>query len=134
MILAITHQGVWATGRRKTATARVQLVPGDGNIVVNDRSLDDYFPMPIMREKVLSPLRLTNTINKYDVLADVEGGGISGQAGALRHGIARGLQDIQPELREPLKKRGFLTRDPRMKERRKYGLKKARKAPQFSKR
>lgn len=132
--MAITHQGVWATGRRKTATARVQLVPGDGNIVVNDRSLDDYFPMPIMREKVLSPLRLTNTINKYDVLADVEGGGISGQAGALRHGIARGLQDIQPELREPLKKRGFLTRDPRMKERRKYGLKKARKAPQFSKR
>lgn len=124
----------WATGRRKTSTARVRLIPGEGRIEVNGRELDDYFPMPILREQVLSPLRLTNTVNEYDIIADVKGGGISGQAGALRHGIARGLQKVQPELRDRLKKRGFLTRDPRMKERRKYGLKKARKAPQFSKR
>ncbi len=112
----------------------MRLIPGEGRIEVNGRELDDYFPMPILREQVLSPLRLTNTVNEYDIIADVKGGGISGQAGALRHGIARGLQKVQPELRDRLKKRGFLTRDPRMKERRKYGLKKARKAPQFSKR
>lgn len=129
-----TKTHYWATGRRKTATARVRLIPGEGRIRVNERELDDYFPMPILREKVLSPLRLTDTVSEYDIIADVKGGGISGQAGALRHGIARGLQKVQPELRDRLKKRGFLTRDPRMKERRKYGLKKARKAPQFSKR
>ena len=124
----------WGTGRRKKAVARVRLIPGDGRIVVNDSTLDDYFPLATMREKVMTPLRVTNTISEYDVIAKVHGGGVSGQAGALRHGIARALVAAEPELRARLRKAGFLTRDPRMKERYKYGLKKARKAPQFSKR
>lgn len=124
----------WGTGRRKKAVARVRLIPGDGRIVVNDSTLDDYFPLATMRERVMTPLRVTNTISEYDVIAKVHGGGVSGQAGALRHGIARALVAAEPELRPRLRKAGFLTRDPRMKERYKYGLKKARKAPQFSKR
>ncbi len=124
----------WGTGRRKKAVARVRLVPGEGRIVVNDSDVDDYFPLAIMRERVLAPLRLTNTVSEYDVYAKVHGGGISGQAGAVRHGVARAISLAQPEMRPRLKKMGFLTRDPRMKERRKYGLKKARKASQFSKR
>ncbi len=122
------------TGRRKKAVARVRLVPGDGRIEVNERDFEEYFALATMRERALAPLRLADRTSKYDVLARVEGGGISGQAGALRHGIARALVEAEPELRPRLKKAGLLTRDPRMKERRKYGLKKARKAPQFSKR
>ncbi len=122
------------TGRRKKAVARVRLVPGDGRIEVNERDFEEYFALATMRERVLTPLRLADRTSKYDVLARVEGGGISGQAGALQHGIARALVEAEPELRGRLKKAGLLTRDPRMKERRKYGLKKARKAPQFSKR
>ena len=124
----------WGTGRRKKAVARVRIIPGDGRIAVNDSTLDEYFPLATMRERVMTPLRLTNTVSKYDVIAKVHGGGVSGQAGALRHGIARALVAAEPELRARLRKAGFLTRDPRMKERHKYGLKKARKAPQFSKR
>ena len=124
----------WATGRRKTAVARVRLVPGDGQITVNRRNLEDYFPLATMQEDVRSPLRLTETLDKFDVIATVRGGGISGQAGALRHGIARGLIAAEPELRKRLKPEGLLTRDQRMVERKKYGLKKARKASQFSKR
>jgi len=124
----------WGTGRRKKAIARVRVRPGNGRFVVNERTLKEYFPLATMREEVVAPLKRTQTDGSYDVLARVHGGGISGQAGALRHGIARALVKADPELRRSLKKAGFLTRDPRMKERRKYGLKKARKAPQFSKR
>ncbi len=130
----MTDTNIWGTGRRKQAVARVRLVPGEGRITINDSDVDDYFPLAIMRERVLSPLRLTETLSDYDVYAKVHGGGISGQAGAVRHGVARALCVAQPEMRPRLKKVGFLTRDPRMKERRKYGLKKARKASQFSKR
>ncbi|MFO8059289.1 MAG: 30S ribosomal protein S9 [Bacillota bacterium] len=124
----------WGTGRRKKAVARVRLVPGEGRVLINDSDVDDYFPLAVMRESVLAPLRVTNTVSEYNVFAKVHGGGISGQAGAVRHGVARAISVAQPELRPRLKKMGFLTRDPRMKERRKYGLKKARKASQFSKR
>ena len=117
-----------ATGRRKSSVARVRLVPGEGNIVINDRELNKYFGL-----KTLA-LEVTETKGKYDVLVNVNGGGISGQAGAIRHGIARALLKVDAEFRPALKKAGFLTRDPREKERRKYGLKKARKASQFSKR
>lgn len=125
---------VAATGRRKESVARVRLAPGTGRFVLNGRSLEEYFPRPALRMVVTEPLRLTNTADRFDVFATLQGGGISGQAGALRHGIARALAEGDPTLRGELKKRGLLTRDARAKERRKYGLKKARKAPQFSKR
>ncbi len=124
----------WGTGRRKEAVARVRLIPGTGRIVVNRRSVEEYFPVKTMQAQVIQPLVITATLDKYDVIANVRGGGISGQAGAIRHGIARALLRVDGSLRRTLKKAGLLTRDPRAKERRKYGLKKARKAPQFSKR
>jgi small subunit ribosomal protein S9 len=127
-------QQYWGTGRRKEAVARVRLLPGQGRIVVNDRPLESYFTLPLHQVLVRQPLELTGTAGNYDVFARVTGGGVSGQAGAVRHGIARALCRLDPELRPALKRAGLLTRDPRMKERRKYGLKKARKAPQFSKR
>ncbi|WP_371365884.1 MULTISPECIES: 30S ribosomal protein S9 [Sporomusa] len=127
----VTYYG---TGRRKTSVARVRLVPGEGKIIVNQRPLDEYFGLKTLELIVTQPLNITDTVGKYDVLAKVEGGGVSGQAGAVRHGIARALLKVDGEFRLPLKKAGLLTRDPREKERRKYGLKKARKASQFSKR
>ncbi|MFW6237642.1 MAG: 30S ribosomal protein S9 [Halanaerobiales bacterium] len=129
-----TEVQYWGTGRRKTATARVRLVPGDGNIVVNDRDVDDYFHRKSLIKDIKAPLELTNSLSSFDVLVNVEGGGLSGQSGAIRHGIARALLNVDEDFRKPLKKEGFLTRDPRMKERKKYGRKKARKSPQFSKR
>mgnify|MGYP000041696196 FL=1 len=123
-----------ATGRRKSSVARVRLVPGEGNIVINDRELNQYFGLKTLELIVNQPLEVTETKGKYDVFVNVCGGGISGQAGAIRHGIARALLQVDAEFRPALKKAGFLTRDPREKERRKYGLKKARKASQFSKR
>ena len=122
------------TGRRKQAIARVRLRPGTGTVTVNQRAIDDYFPSATHRMVVTEPLRLTSTAETYDVDATIAGGGISGQAGALRLGIARALADLDGELRVTLKKAGFLTRDAREKESKKYGLKKARKAPQYSKR
>ncbi len=124
----------YGTGRRKSSVARVRLVPGEGNIIVNDRSLDDYFGLETLKVIVKQPLVLTGLENKFDIHVNVIGGGFTGQAGAIRHGIARALLKADEELRSVLKKAGFLTRDPRMKERKKYGLKKARRAPQFSKR
>ena len=125
----------WGTGRRKKAVARVRLIPGGaGNIVINKRSIDDYCDLETVKLIIKQPLVLTDTLTKYDVFVNVVGGGFTGQAGAIRHGIARALIIAEPELRAALKKAGFLTRDPRMKERKKYGLKKARRAPQFSKR
>ena len=123
-----------ATGRRKSSVARVRLVPGEGNIIINDRELTKYFGLKTLEHIIKQPLEATETVGKYDVLANVVGGGISGQAGAIRHGIARALLKVDEEYRPTLKKAGLLTRDPREKERRKYGLKKARKASQFSKR
>lgn len=123
-----------ATGRRKSSVARVRLVPGEGNIVINGRELKNYFGLKTLELIVNQPLELTETKGKYDVLVNVCGGGFSGQAGAIRHGISRALLKVDAELRAALKKAGYLTRDPREKERRKYGLKKARKASQFSKR
>jgi small subunit ribosomal protein S9 len=122
-----------AVGRRKEAVARVRLVPGDGKIVVNKRDIDNYFGLDTLKMIIRQPLNLTNTTN-FDVLVNVHGGGIAGQAGAIRHGISRALCKADPEIRTTLKKNGLLTRDPRMKERKKYGLKAARRAPQFSKR
>ncbi len=127
----VTYYG---TGRRKTSVARVRLVPGEGNVVVNGRTLPDYFGRKTLELIVKQPLNLTETLGKYDVLIKVAGGGPSGQAGAVRHGISRALLLADADYRPSLKKAGFLTRDPREKERRKYGLKKARKASQFSKR
>ncbi|HEY8363195.1 MAG TPA: 30S ribosomal protein S9 [Tissierellaceae bacterium] len=124
----------FGTGRRKTSVARVRLVPGNGNITINDRSIDEYFDYETLKVIVREPLVLTETLDKYDVLVNVKGGGFTGQAGAIRHGIARALLKADEGLRPILKKAGLLTRDPRMKERKKYGLKKARRAPQFSKR
>ena len=124
----------WGTGRRKKAIARVRLVPGTGSVNVNKRSLDDYFGLDTLKLIVNQPLVLTNTADKFDVFVNVKGGGLSGQAGAIRHGIARALVIADANLKTELKKAGFLTRDPRMKERKTYGLKKARRAPQFSKR
>jgi small subunit ribosomal protein S9 len=124
----------YGTGRRKESIARVRLVPGDGRIVVNGRDMDEYFGMETLKAIVRQPLVLTDTANRYDVLVNVHGGGFTGQAGAIRHGIARALLKVDPDLRPTLKRAGFLTRDPRMKERKKYGLKNARRAPQFSKR
>ena len=124
----------YGTGRRKSSVARVRLVPGTGKITINKRELNEYFGRKTLELIVKQPLNLTGTVEQYDVIASVEGGGPSGQAGAIRHGISRALLGVDEELRQPLKKAGFLTRDPRMKERKKYGLKKARKASQFSKR
>jgi small subunit ribosomal protein S9 len=122
------------TGRRKEAVARVRLLPGTGTFRLNGRPLEDYFPNPAHRRLITEPLRVTNTLERYDIVATLHGGGVSGQAGALRHGISRSLVDLDEELRPELKKRGFMTRDARKPERKKYGLKKARKAPQYSKR
>ena len=123
-----------ATGRRKEAIARVRLLPGSGNFDINGRSLDDYFPTRVHRMVAVAPLRLVGREKDFDVIATIEGGGVAGQAGAIRLGIARALIEIEPELRGQLKAEGYLMRDAREKERRKYGLKKARKAPQYSKR
>jgi len=123
-----------ATGRRKSSIARVRLVPGEGKVIINGREMSDYFGLKTLELIVNQPLELTDTKGKYDVLVNVIGGGTTGQAGAIRHGISRALLAVDGEFRAALKKAGFLTRDPREKERRKYGLKKARKASQFSKR
>jgi small subunit ribosomal protein S9 len=123
-----------ATGRRKSSIARVRLIPGEGKIVINDRELGSYFGLKTLELIIKQPLALTENIGKYNVIANVCGGGTTGQAGAIRHGIARALLKVDAEYRPALKKAGFLTRDPREKERRKYGLKKARKASQYSKR
>ncbi len=124
----------YGTGRRKKSIARVRLIPGEGKVTINDRSLDDYFGLVTLKMIVKQPLVLTGTEGKFDVVCKVLGGGYTGQAGAIRHGISRALLKVDEEQRGILKKAGFLTRDPRMKERKKYGLKKARRAPQFSKR
>ncbi len=125
----------WGVGRRKKAIARVRVLAGGENgIIVNKLPMEEYFKLDAQKYVVKQPLVLTNTANKYDVVVNVNGGGLTGQAGAVRHGIARALCEADPTLRGELKKAGFLTRDPRMKERKKYGLHKARKAPQFSKR
>ncbi|MBW1605352.1 30S ribosomal protein S9 [Lactobacillus sp. Sy-1] len=122
------------TGRRKDSTARVRLVPGTGKVVINDKPVEEYIPFANLREVIMQPFNVTETLGNYDVLANVSGGGYSGQSGAVRHGISRALLDVDPDFRGPLKRAGLLTRDPRMKERKKPGLKKARKAGQFSKR
>jgi small subunit ribosomal protein S9 len=124
----------YGTGRRKKSVARVRLLPGSGNITVNKRSLDEYFDYETLRVVVREPLSLTENLEKYDVIVTVKGGGFTGQAGAIRHGLSRALLKADEELRPTLKSAGFLTRDSRMVERKKYGLKKARRAPQFSKR
>lgn len=124
----------YGTGRRKSSVARVRLVPGNGKITINKRNFVDYIPSAAVRLDVLQPLNLTNTATSYDVFVNVDGGGISGQAGAIRHGITRALMEVNPDFRPVLKKAGLVTRDPRAKERKKYGLKKARKSPQYSKR
>jgi small subunit ribosomal protein S9 len=127
----VSYQG---TGRRKTAVARVRLVPGGGRFVVNGQPADEYFPLPSLQTVIEQPLRVTGNMGKFDVIVKVEGGGITGQAGAVRHGLSRALLKVDRVFRPNLKKEGLLTRDPRMKERKKYGLKGARRAPQFSKR
>ena len=124
----------YGTGRRKKSIARVYLVPGKGDITINKRSIDEYFGLETLKVIVRQPLTATETADKYDVIVNVKGGGYTGQAGAIRHGIARALLQVDNEFRPTLKKAGYLTRDPRMKERKKYGLKAARRAPQFSKR
>jgi len=125
---------LYGTGRRKSATARVRLVAGTGKFVVNGRPFEEYFPLDTLQMLVMAPLRTVSAEGRYDVICRVEGGGVAGQAGAVRHGLARALLTVDPEYRVPLKRLGFLRRDPRMKERKKYGLKAARKRPQFSKR
>ena len=124
----------YGTGRRKSSVSRVRLVEGTGKITINGKDIDEFFGLETLKVIVRQPLTVTNTTAKYDVIATVKGGGFTGQAGAIRHGIARALNEANSEYRPSLKQNGFLTRDPRMKERKKYGLKKARKAPQFSKR
>ena len=124
----------WGTGRRKSAVARVRLIPGTGRIIINGREFDEYIQSPATRLDVMQPLTLTATANSYDIIVNVRGGGKSGQAGAIRHGITRALLEVNPDFRPVHKKAGLITRDPRVKERKKYGLKKARRAPQFSKR
>ena len=124
----------YGTGRRKSSVARVRLYQGTGKITINDRDIDDYFGLETLKLIVRQPLALTETAEQFDIVCTVAGGGVTGQAGAIRHGLSRALLVFNPELRPVLKKAGFLTRDPRMKERKKYGLKAARRAPQFSKR
>ena len=128
------QQYFYGTGRRKSSVARVRVYPGSGNITINGRDIDDYFGLDTLKLIVRQPLALTETAEQFDVVCTVAGGGVTGQAGAIRHGLSRALLLFNPELRPVLKKAGFLTRDPRMKERKKYGLKAARRAPQFSKR
>ncbi|MDD7413094.1 MAG: 30S ribosomal protein S9 [Eubacteriales bacterium] len=123
-----------AVGRRKKAIARVRLIPGEGNITINKRDLDSFFGLETLKTTVRQPMTLTETLGRFDVIVNVHGGGYTGQAGAIRHGIARALVKADADLKPAIKKAGFLTRDPRMKERKKYGLKAARRAPQFSKR
>ena len=125
---------LYGTGRRKNSVARVRLYPGTGAITINSRDIDNYFGLETLKLIVRQPLNLTNTVGRFDIVCTVAGGGVSGQAGAIRHGLSRALLQAGDELRPILKKAGFLTRDPRMKERKKYGLKSARRAPQFSKR
>ncbi len=125
---------IWTTGRRKTAVARVRLIPGTGTIVINQRTLEDYFPRPTSRMRILEPFEVTETTGQYDALVSVEGGGIAAQADAVRHGISRALVTATETLRPALRKGGMLTRDPREVERKKYGHHKARKRPQYSKR
>ena len=124
----------YGTGRRKSSVARVRIYNGTGKVTINDRDIDDYFGLETLKLIVRQPLNLTATADKFDIVCRVNGGGVTGQAGAIRHGVARALLQYDAELRAELKKAGFLTRDPRMKERKKYGLKGARRAPQFSKR
>ncbi len=124
----------YGTGRRKHSVARVRVYKGTGNITINGRNIDDYFGLETLKLIVRQPLAITDTLDKFDIVCTVAGGGVTGQAGAIRHGLSRALLVFNPELRPILKKEGFLTRDPRMKERKKYGLKAARRAPQFSKR
>ena len=130
----MTNDKFYGTGRRKSSIARVYLVPGTGKITINKRDIDEYFGLETLKVVVRQPLVATDNVNKFDVLVNVCGGGFTGQAGAIRHGISRALLRADEEYRPTLKKAGFLTRDPRMKERKKYGLKSARRAPQFSKR
>ena len=125
---------LYGTGRRKSSVARVRIVPGTGKITINDRDIDEYFGLETLKVVVRQPLVATDTLGKFDVIAKVTGGGFTGQAGAIRHGLSRALLTVDAEYRPALKSAGFLTRDPRMKERKKYGLKAARRAPQFSKR
>ncbi len=129
-----TRPFFYGTGRRKSSVARVRLYNGTGSITINKRDMDDYFGLETLKLIVRQPLELTKTEGKFDIVVNVAGGGVSGQAGAIRHGVARALLQYDENLRPALKKAGFLTRDPRMKERKKYGLKAARRAPQFSKR
>lgn len=124
----------YGTGRRKNSVARVRVYAGTGTITINGRNIDDYFGLETLKLIVRQPLNLTDTLDKFDIVCNVNGGGVTGQAGAIRHGLSRALLQYNEELRPALKKAGFLTRDPRMKERKKYGLKAARRAPQFSKR
>ena len=124
----------YGTGRRKSSVARVRVYAGTGKIIINDREIDDYFGLETLKLIVRQPLALTDTAEKFDIICRVGGGGVTGQAGAIRHGLSRALLEYDANLRPALKKAGFLTRDPRMKERKKYGLKGARRAPQFSKR
>lgn len=124
----------YGTGRRKSSVARVYLVPGTGKITINKKDIEEYFGLDTLKLIVRQPLEATNTNGKFDIIVNVHGGGTTGQAGAIRHGISRALLEADADFRAPLKKAGFLTRDPRMKERKKYGLKAARRAPQFSKR
>ena len=125
-------QYYYGTGRRKSSVARVYLKPGNGNIVINKKDIDAYFGTEVLKMIVRQPFAVTETEGKFDVMVNVQGGGYTGQAGAIRHGISRALLEVDDEMRTPLKRAGFLTRDPRMKERKKYGLKAARRAPQFS--
>ena len=134
MAKAKANARYYGTGRRKSSVARVYLVPGTGKVTINKRDMDEYFGLDTLKLIVRQPLVLTETADKYDVITTVRGGGFTGQAGAIRHGISRALLEVDGDLRPALKKAGFLTRDPRMKERKKYGLKAARRAPQFSKR
>ena len=130
----MAQEQYYGTGRRKNSVARVRLVPGNGNITINGRSAEQYIPFANLREVMVQPFNVTETLGNYDVLVNVNGGGFSGQSGAIRHGISRALLQVDPDFRAALKKAGLLTRDARMKERKKPGLKKARKASQFSKR
>ena len=132
--MAKSAERYYGTGRRKKSVARVYVMPGKGNITINKRDIDDYFGLETLKVIVRQPLVATETEGKYDILVNVKGGGYTGQAGAIRHGLSRALLKVDAEFRPTLKKEGYLTRDPRMKERKKYGLKAARRAPQFSKR
>lgn len=132
--MTLASERYYGTGRRKSSVARVYLMPGSGKITINKKDMDDYFGLETLKIIVRQPLEATNMADKFDILVNVKGGGFTGQAGAIRHGIARALNRYDLDLRPTLKKAGFLTRDPRMKERKKYGLKKARRASQFSKR